>query len=128
MPFTAIAVQEAKQTVGGIGFGPLLSPVVFTTNDSVNGNMFLNDGKTILIINNPLGAIWSASIITVSDNYGRLDTALQSFNIGIGGYAFVGPLDRRIWNQRSTDTGYVYVSIPQAGLKLAAIRLGIGIV
>jgi len=107
--------------------------------DLANGNMFLNDGTSLLAVFNETdpGAVATVTIWAVADEAGRTGTganALPYPNASIGyqttvaadAKAIFGPFRMAWWNQTSVNLGYVYVSVSTLGdvpgCKLAVIN------
>jgi hypothetical protein len=114
MPRTAIAVQDVSTQP------PFAASITLTTVDAVNNMMLPNDGKTVLLIQNPTGGSLAITVVSVADEFNRLGDL--SVGLAAGGLASYGPFPLTAWNQTGTDRGYVYVN-PGAGLKVGALRL-----
>jgi hypothetical protein len=114
MPRTALAIVDIASQ-GGI------ANVSFAAADFANGNMFDNDGNTILLAKNPTGGTITMTVRAVADEAGRtVDLALL---IPLtSGQAIVGPLRGAWWNQRVTDAGKVYVDWSATGCTVAVLR------
>lgn len=109
---TSLPVQEIPNQGSGA--------IVYSASDAANGNMFPNDGRTVLIANNPTGGALAITITSVPDEFNR--TGDITVNLAAGETRLFGPLAQRAWNQSTADVGNVYVA-PAAGLNLAAVRL-----
>jgi hypothetical protein len=112
MPRTAVAIQEITPQSS--------AAVALATVDAVNNNMFQNDGRTALLIQNPTGGALACTIVSVADQHNRTGDLVLS--LAAGEIRQVGPLRQAIWNQFAADVGNVYVN-PAAALKIAALRL-----
>jgi len=100
------------------------------------GNMFLNDGTSLLhIYNGAVGGDSEITIWAVPDEAARTGTsaasvALPNASIGYqvdmpnGQVRIFGPFRQAWWNQTSGNVGYVYVSVdaPAVGVRLAIIN------
>lgn len=117
---TAITVQAPAQ-FGGI------QNVTLTAADSVNGMMFPNDGKTVLIVVNNDVAAKTVTIVSVPDENGRSGDIVLVVPAAAGGFpgiAITDQLPGALFSQQSTDAGNVYVSFSAAtNLKVAAVRI-----
>jgi S-formylglutathione hydrolase FrmB len=91
--------------------------------DAVNNNMFLNDGRTVLVVSNGSGGALTVTILSIADKYGRSDTVFTSFSLPAGATRFFGPFPQSVWNQVGSDIGNVYVNPSSASLGVSAIRL-----
>src|SRR4051794_29844282 len=100
MPRTAVAVQEVLPQTNA-----LLTQVVA---DAVNNNMFPNDGRTVLIVENPTAGALNITVVSVADQHGR--TGDQVISIPATSKQVIGPLRQAIWNQFAADIGNVYVN------------------
>lgn len=115
MPRTSIPVTE-------VGFLTEVDNLTWTTPDQANGNMFPNDGMTVLVIRNTTVGVITATVVSVPDEWGRtgdLSVAVPA-NTGV---AFVPPLAPAVFNQRAADLGNVYVNWSAAGAQIAALRI-----
>lgn len=116
MARTSIAVQEVpfQGNIAGITLGAV---------DAVNGMMFPNDGRTLLVVRNADAAGKTVTVKSVADEAGR--TGDQVITVAAGAIAVVGPLRRSWWNQPSgADSGNVYVDFSAAtNTTIAALRL-----
>jgi hypothetical protein len=117
---TAITVQAPAQ-FGGI------QNVTLTAADSANGMMFLNDGKTVLVVVNNDVAAKTVTIVSVPDENGRTGDIVLVVPAAAGGFpgiAITDQLPTALFTQQSTDAGNVYVSFSAStNLKVAAIRV-----
>ena len=117
---TAITVQAPAQ-FGGI------QNVTLTAADSANGMMFLNDGKTVLVVINNDVAAKTVTIVSVPDENGRTGDIVLVVPAAVGGFpgiAITDQLPTALFTQQSTDAGNVYVTFSAAtNLKVAAIRI-----
>jgi hypothetical protein len=113
MARTAVALQD-------MSVQPSSAAVTLTTVDAVNNNMVPNNGNTLIVIQNPTGGSLSATVVSTSDQFGRTGDLVIS--LAAGEIRAVGPLPAAVWNQRSTDIGFVYVN-PAAALKIGALNL-----
>lgn len=94
--------------------------------DLTNGNMFLNDGTTLLQVYNGSGALAEVTIYSVPDEAGRYGigasgVAYPNSSIGYqkdmtaGTVEIFGPFRQAWWNQTSVNVGYVYLGVSAAG-------------
>jgi hypothetical protein len=117
---TAITVQAPAQ-FGGI------QNVTLTAADSANGMMFLNDGKTVLVVINNDVAAKTVTVVSVPDENGRTGDIVLVVPAAVGGFpgiAITDQLPTALFTQQSTDAGNVYVSFSAAtNLKVAAVRI-----
>lgn len=115
MARTAVAVQDISTypTIGGV--------VTLTNVDSVNNNMFPNDGRTLLVIYNPTGGALTFTISSVADGIGRTGD-FTNISVPAGGFFVAGPFRKRDFDQTGTDVGNVYVQA-SSGLKVGALRI-----
>jgi hypothetical protein len=117
---TAITVQAPAQ-FGGI------QNVTLTAADSANGMMFLNDGKTVLVVINNDVAAKTVTVVSVPDENGRTGDIVLVVPAAAGGFpgiAITDQLPTALFTQQSTDAGNVYVSFSAAtNLKVAAVRI-----
>ena len=115
MARTALAITDVPNQ-GGI------ANITFASADQPNGNMFDNDGNTVLLVKNPTGGNITLTVRAVADEAGRaVDLALVVPLTS--GQAVVGPLRGSWWNQRVTDAGKVYVDYSATGCTVAVLRL-----
>jgi hypothetical protein len=115
MPRTAIALQDVTAK-------PRSAVVTLTVVDAVNNNMFLNDGRTLIIVRNPTGGTLSITFVSVADSEGRtgdLTRALLASEVWVA-----GPFPQNAWNQTAADVGNVYVN-PAAALTIGALKLAV---
>lgn len=97
--------------------------VVYTAVDSVNGNMFLNDGQVELRVKNGSGSPVTVTVASVADPYGRTGDIVQAIPAGQE-FAF-GDLAPNLFNQRTVDVGNVHVTFSAgASISAAAVQLG----
>lgn len=115
MARTAVAVQDISTypTIGGV--------VTLTNVDSVNNNMFPNDGRTLLVIYNPTGGALTFTLSSVADGLGRTGD-LTSVSVAAGKVWVGGPFRKRDFDQTGTDVGNVYVQAA-SGLQVGALRI-----
>jgi hypothetical protein len=117
---TAITVQAPAQ-FGGI------SNLTLTAADSVNGMMFPNDGKTVLIVINNDVSTKTVTIVSVPDENGRAGDIILTVPAASGsfpGIAITDQLPTALFTQQSTDAGNVYVTFSAAtNVKVAAVRI-----
>lgn len=112
MARTTATVQDM-----GLGALQLLTEVAA---DQANGNDFVNDGNTILVVSNEDGS--TASTVTVgvnTDRYGRTKTL--SLSCPAGRVLVAGPFAPEVFN---TSAGKVNVDFSSGtNVKFAAMRL-----
>jgi hypothetical protein len=101
MPRTAIAIQAIARNNG--------AQLVSAGADQANGNIFPNDGKTVLVVKNGDASPRTCTIVSVACSHGRTqDLAVVVAN---GEEAVIGPFDAEAFNQKSgADIGQVYVN------------------
>lgn len=90
MARTALTVQTAA----------LAGNQLVTENaaDAANGNYFVNDGKTVLVVSNEHGATSTTVSATVNtDRFGRTKTF--SLAVAAGRVGFFGPFPPEMFNQ-----------------------------
>lgn len=116
MARTAIAITDATTQPPNVQISTVAS-------DNVNGNMFLNDGRTILLALNSSGGALTITIASIADKYGRSDTALTTLSIPAGVFKFFGPFPQSVWNQLGADIGNIYVNTAASTLQVSAVRL-----
>lgn len=89
MPRTAIAVQSVQRNKG--------AQLASATPDVGNGNSFVNDGKTVLVVTNRSGVTVNVTVRSVACSHGRtLDVVVP---VVAGADGEVGPFDINIFNQ-----------------------------
>jgi hypothetical protein len=120
MPRTNIPVQVVPPFGGGI------QAVTKTAGDSANGHEFINDGNTRLWIQNLDASSKTATVVSVTDEYGRtLDTVnvVPAASAGDPGIGTAGPFRSNLWGQRgAADIGKVFVNLSAAtSVKLWAV-------
>lgn len=93
--------------------------VTFTAADVTNGNMFDNDGSTVLLVKAGAGAV-TVTVTAVEDEAGRAVNLTQ--NVSANAEAIIGPLRTGWWNQSGADIGKVHVSC-SAAASIAALKL-----
>lgn len=115
MPRTALPVTE-------VPFQAEIDNLTFTSADQPNGNMFDNDGKTVLVVKNTTGGPITLTVQSVADDAGRVGnlSVVVPATTGIG---FVPPLRQAWFNQRAADVGKVYLDWSAAGATIAVLRL-----
>ena len=116
-------------------------------SDPVNGNMFLNNGSTIMEVVNGSAVPCIVVITAVADPAKRLGyqpyiagtpppvlpagipqaqvlyTGYRA-QIAAGGSAIFGPFRQSWWNQTVTDIGYVYVNFYKTDYTAASATVG----
>lgn len=111
LPRTALAVLPATHT--GV-------TVAFTASDQVNGTLFANDGRTILVVHNGSGAPLVVTVIAtlvVDMNLqvpNRVVTVPNGANIILGTFPqdVYGQADGSIWVDCSAPAGLLALSVP----------------
>ena len=102
MPRTEITVQ----TVGKNSNAEL----TFAAMDQSNGMMFINDGKTVLVVKNDDASPHELTVVSTGDPvYGRTGDIVKS--VLAGDLEIVGALPQAGWNQTSTNVGKVHVDV-----------------
>jgi hypothetical protein len=114
MPRTAIAITDVTAQPPSVS-------LLTVAADSVNNNMFLNDGRTILTVSNPTGGALSVTVVSVADRFGRVGDLVVS--IPANTTKIFGPFIQSVWSQSGADIGNVYVNPASASLGVAAFRL-----
>jgi hypothetical protein len=109
-------------------FGGKINTVTWTNADTANGMVFVNDGKTLLLMKLTDTSNKTVTVSSVADPYGRTgDTAITVplMSAGEDGVSIAGPFDPALFNQRgASDLGKVFVGTSaDTGLKLAAIQI-----
>lgn len=100
MPRTNIAIQEVAKNAG--------AELTETNADQANGQMFENDGRTVLVVRNGDASTRTVTVVGVACSHGR--TANIAVAVQAGRVAELGPFDRDLFNQPSgADQGKVYV-------------------
>lgn len=117
---TAITVQAPAQYNG-------ISNLTLTAADSVNGMMFVNDGRTILVVLNNDVSSKTVTIVSVPDENGRTGDIVLTVPAAVGGFpgvAITDQLPTALFTQQATDPGNVYVTFSAAtSVKVAAVRI-----
>jgi hypothetical protein len=113
MARTALAITDVTAQPPNVQVGAVAM-------DAVNNNMFLNDGRIVLIVGNPSGGSLNVTFVSVADRLGRTGDLVISIPAGL--QRIVGPLPQTGWNQLGTDVGNVYIN-PGSGLNVALFRL-----
>jgi len=100
-------------------------PIVGQLADIANGNMFLNDGTSLVHVYNGNAGVCTVTVYAVPDDAGRTGTSADAValpNASIG-YQYAmdpdevrlfGPFKQAWWNQTSEDVGYVYINFAVA--------------
>lgn len=112
MPRTSLAVQSVPFQKG--------AGITYAAADTVNGNMFDNDGNTVLIVKNAGAGAINVTVTAVDDEAGRSVNLVQ--NVAATSDAILGPFRTPWWNQRGSDLGKVYVDFSGAA-SVAALKL-----
>jgi hypothetical protein len=113
MARTEITVQDSNQS----GITPS-----YVAADSVNGMMFVNDGKTLLHVKNGDAAAKTVTITSVPDFYGR--SGDLTISVAAGSEKIMGPYETHLFNQSGTNLGKVYVDFDaDTSVTLTAIKL-----
>jgi hypothetical protein len=100
MARTAIAIQSVPANSA--------AQLTSVTPDQANGNMFDNDGTTVLVVHNGDGTSKTVTVTGVNCPHGRQSQIIQA--VAAGERAFFGPFEPGLWNQVSgADQGKVYV-------------------
>jgi hypothetical protein len=89
MPRTAIALQTITRNAGAV--------LTEVTPDAVNGNNFVNDGKTELVVHNGDAAPHTCTVRSVACSHGRTGDIVTV--VAAGKRAVIGPLDQNAFNQ-----------------------------
>lgn len=112
MARTALAVTPAARTG---------TPLAFTASDQVNGNSFINDGQTVLIVRNTSGAPVNITLRTIFTADGDLKIPDRVVSIPNGIVAMLlGAFVPSFYNQAD---GSVSVDCA-ASLQLVALSIG----
>lgn len=100
-----------------------LAKVVWTAVDDVNGETFVNDGKTLLLVQGTAVGPTTATIVSVTDENERIGNVLSA-SLADDEVSMLFPNRSGVFNQRSgVDIGTVQVDYSGPGLEAAAIRL-----
>jgi hypothetical protein len=105
MPRTSIAVEE-------VPFQSYDNDITFSNVDAANGMMFPNDGQTVLLVKNADATSKTVTVRSVQDENGRTGDLVVT--VAAGKTAWIGPLRQKLFCQRSTDAGMVYVDFSAA--------------
>lgn len=93
--------------------------------DQANGNLFVNDGKTRLVVQNGDGVSRTVTVRGVPCSHGRsVDLAVP---VAAGALAVIGPFAQDLYNQTGADLGSVYVDYAAgttAACKVTAVQHG----
>lgn len=125
MAFTAIvAGLNTQPSVYAAGAAPVLNPIVYQAMDNVNGNSFVPNGKTILLVRNTDSATHTISISGVADQFGATP-ATGTITVPIlgtaGGEVSMGPFPASgPWVQ---SDGTVHITCSSALLYVAVLTL-----
>lgn len=112
MPLTSIAVQAIAKNAG--------AELVDVNADQANGNKFLNDGRTRLVITNGDGSPRTATVTSVADPFGRTgDVAVIVTN---GKSAVIGPFDPLLFNQADGTITLNWSAGTTTAVKVRAIQ------
>lgn len=115
---TLISTESFTQYLHGQTSRPLIAPAL-TAADAVNGNEFLNDGRTYLWVENPTGGPITMTFPVAECSSGF--THGLTCVVPAGAKGLLGPFDIRRFNVPAS--GRVTVTFSGAGLNLAAVRL-----
>ena len=96
-------------TVGRAGTAQSLADA-----DQTNGDKFQNDGRTFLILNNLTGATTATITVLTGSTYGGFAVGNQAITLNPAATKIVGPFNKAIFDQTSTDAGYVYLDYSAA--------------
>jgi hypothetical protein len=101
--------------------GGEVEDITFTAADAANNMIFVNDGKTRLVIKNGHTGSLDVVIKSVSCEHGRTgDLTISTTNAK---ESIAGPFPTNLWNQGGSDAGKVHVDIAtDTNLSLAAIQ------
>lgn len=106
--------------------------ILFTSMvvDTVNGMMFLNDGSSLLYVNNPAavgGVLCTVTVQSVPDEAGRTGNVAYDagyrIDVNPGEVRLFGPFRQAWWNQTAIDVGFVYLTFAQAGVANALVAV-----
>ena len=91
--------------------------------DGVNGNYFINNGRTLLIIKNGGASSITATVTSVPDPYNR--TGDVTATVAAGAEVVLGPFEQTLFNQASGVTaGGVQLAFSDAtSVTLSAVSL-----
>lgn len=90
MPRTALAIQNSKANDG-------TASLTQNNADQANGNSFLNDGNTVLVVKNGDASTRTITVNGVGCSHGR--TANVAKAVVAGDLAILGPFDKDQFNQ-----------------------------
>ncbi len=123
MPFTAIALSDLGRDMK---FG---AQVTETASDSANNMYFVNDGNTLLVVNNK-SASGTAVVVTIPgvvDEHGRTNSIVET--VAVGELRVFGPFPKSRWNELpgATDppAGAVKVNLDtsDAACEMSAVKM-----
>lgn len=116
MPRTALAIQEIRRNNG--------AQLTDNNADVTNGQIFDNDGNTILVVHNGDASSRTCTVKGVACSHGR--TADVAVAVAAGARAEIGPFDQALFNQSGADAGKVHVDWSAATpttVKITPVRL-----
>lgn len=118
MAATALATQALQTFNTG-----LLSGATFIAPDAVNGNVFNNDGNTLLLVNNTSGSsiniTWTIPNSPYNSNGNLATTYVQACTTAH--IAILGPLPKGIYNNTSGQAQFL--ASTATGVTVAAVQI-----
>lgn len=117
MAYTGISVYSA--TTGGTA----ITESSGAAGGAGTGYKFPNDGATRLLIRNTSTNTPTCTIVTGGTVKGRA-IGDETISVGASGFQIVGPFEKEIYDQTSSDAGYIYIYFGgsnETELRVAAI-------
>jgi len=116
MARTEITVQEFSGKFGG-------DEITFDAVDQPNGNVVINDGRTVLIFHTTGAGPTTATVNSVPDQWERTGD-ITTDSLADDEYAVIYPWQKSIFNQRTgDDAGKATIDYSGAAMEVAAVRL-----
>jgi hypothetical protein len=111
MARTNIPIEEIPANGGSL-------EITGIAGDATNDHSFVNDGRTLLYVKNGDVSAKQATVVSVSDQFGR--TGDEVLSVTAGETALFGPFLPAIWNQAG---GVVNVDLDaDTSVEVAAVR------
>lgn len=99
------------------------SVTLAATAAHADGNAFVNDGKTLLIVRNGDVAPKEVTVKSVPCSHGRAGDVVKT--VAAGATAVLGPFDQSGFNQAGADVGKVFVDYDAVTtVTVDAVKLG----
>ncbi len=121
MAHTVIALTDVGRDMK---FG---AQIVETASNSANDMSFVNDGNTILVVNNKAasGTAVEVTLLGVVDEHGRTQSIVET--VAIGELRVFGPFPKSRWNEPGADppkgTVRVNLDVSDADCEISAVKL-----